>query len=114
MNVLYTDAVKHWEAYSVLPAVTNMLQSIVKRFADEITAEWDLAKDERGQPVVCLRLSDSYGQVTAHLDPETWRYGNYLQLCLLGLWSELLAIRSDKHMEKLLEACNPAEAIDAP
>ena len=101
MNVKYTDETKQpGEALGLLQQATQRLAEVLGSSAEVVNAEWDRGQDERGRPLYTLRLSDFTGAVSARFDPDELRSPN-LRGRFLGLWGDLLQIRSDHQVKKL-------------
>jgi len=82
---------------------TIRLEEVVRRFASEISAEWDQTSDRSGHPVIILRLSDSWGAVTATFSPDELKDPSLFRPRFTSMWSDLLAVRSERLRQKLDE-----------
>lgn len=103
MKVIYTDKAKQrGEEYPLLQQASQRLEEIVGPSADSVTAEWDRTEDGRGRMLYTLRISDWTGSATAALAPDELRSTVNLRHRLLQLWGDLLQIRNQYQLQKLM------------
>ncbi len=66
-----------------------------------MSAEWDRVEDDRGRPLLTLRLRDYTGEVTGHFTPRELEDYDHWRFRLYRIWGDLLQIRSHKELEEL-------------
>jgi hypothetical protein len=109
MNVLYTDRAKESAGdFAALLQATAQLDKIVGPSATAVTASWDRS-DEGHHRQYVLRLSDWSGEVSARFSPSELRSPDRMRWSLLRLWGDLLELRSEKQLEKLMSPPEPVE-----
>lgn len=69
--------------------------------AESVTAFWGLERDDRGRPLVILRLSDFTGSAQDRFSLEEFDDSWRLRTRLHRLWGDLLQDRSDKQVAAL-------------
>jgi hypothetical protein len=92
MNVTQTDALAHDSSYSALAA---RQEPLLKGAIDLDTAEgtWDLGKDDRGRPLLVLRLRDAFnGECTAAFAPDEMGNDSHLASRFRDLKGALLRV----------------------
>jgi hypothetical protein len=104
MNVSYKVNGQQWnEGNDLLQKVTEQLEDIVGKSAEQVTAEWKRGQDKRGRTLYTLNISDSTEQVAADFAPQELRSPSQMRLRLLELWGDFLQVRSHKQLQKLTE-----------
>jgi hypothetical protein len=90
------------------PALNSVVDRAIHILADEVgpsaslvQADWSMAKDERSQTVVELKLSDYTGSAQSRFVPEEMANLSLLRIRLHRLWEDLLQVRSGKQVERL-------------
>lgn len=86
---------------TAIQRATPILESVVEASADLVRAEWSLGRDERGRPLILLRLSDFTGSVVGHFAPDELGMPGDLRIRLYRLWGDLLQERSHKQLERV-------------
>ncbi|HJT76798.1 MAG TPA: hypothetical protein VJ739_06310 [Gemmataceae bacterium] len=110
MTVTYTDKAKQWgEGYALLQEATDRLEEVLGESAGLVSAEWDRTQDARGRVLYRLRLSDFTGQVSATFTHEELQSPGHMRFRLLGLWGDLLQMRSDEQVKKLQQLVGEGE-----
>ncbi|HEX4591301.1 MAG TPA: hypothetical protein VH120_15300 [Gemmataceae bacterium] len=82
---------------------SSLLETILGRAADTVTAEWSIEADPQGRKVVLLKISDWTGAVSTMIAPEDLSRPYRLYSRLHKLWGDLLQVRSDRQLQKLNE-----------
>src|SRR5690349_16481841 len=88
---------------SAVSRAENILRDVLGASADHVSAEWSLSDDERGRPVIGLRLRDFTGAVESRFTPDELENATHLQIRLHRLWGDLLQDRSHRQVSKLKE-----------
>lgn len=94
---------------AAIQRATPILESVVEASADLVRAEWGLGRDERGRPLILLRLSDFTGSVVGHFAPDELSMPGHLRIRLYRLWGDLLQERSHKQLERVKSLLNQIE-----
>src|SRR5438309_1732143 len=92
-----------------IQGASSILEGILGRSKDVVTAEWHLGRDGRNRPFVELLLSDFSGSVAARFSSDELRKKEHLEKRLNWLWGDLLQIRSRKQVQKLREMVQQLE-----
>jgi hypothetical protein len=100
-QVIYSDRVKQSPDFSAIEAATLKLEEIVRRYADEVTAEWDRPDDFRNTKIFTLRLADWSGAATVIITREELQSEQLLRGRQLQVWGDLLQIRSHRILEQM-------------
>jgi hypothetical protein len=104
-KVEYSERAKEpAEQFALVQNATKMLEEVVARHANEITAEWDKTKDSHGRPAYVLRISDDFGSASMIFSPGDLEPKNFLSYRLYGLWGDLLEVRSNRLRNELVGA----------
>src|SRR5262245_14808261 len=102
MKVTYHQALQNDQRLSrAAEQATATLEAVLNHFKDSVDVEWDRTEDERGRPVVALRLADWSGSVLGKLTPEELRDPVVTKIRLQRLWDDLLQVRSGAHVKQL-------------
>lgn len=104
MVVSYSDKVlQRFGQYGLdlMNQATQQLKEVVGRSADLISAEWDLADDERGRTSFILKVKDATGEADASFDPEELQRPVNAKIRMHQVWGKLLQIRSHKLLQEL-------------
>ena len=102
-DILYGPALaKDRNLLALAQQRSEQLEDVVGSFAPSVTAEWDRALDAGAHPLVTLRLSDWSGSVTAVMEPKELESDKQMRGRFNFLWADLLGVRSQKHLERLL------------
>jgi hypothetical protein len=88
---------------------TELLEAEAGSSAEPVRVEWGMARDERGNPVVELKLSDFAGFVGGRFSPEDLQDDNRVQARLRRLWGDLLEARSHKQVARLKQLVQELE-----
>jgi hypothetical protein len=80
---------------------SEILRDLVGNSAADIEAEWDLTNDERGRPLLTLRISDWTGSATTAFSPVEIGNLSHIEGRLNRLWGDLLQVRSHKLLQEL-------------
>jgi hypothetical protein len=109
-NVTYSMQLKQApDLYAKAQQATALLEDILKASAGRVTAEWDRIQDDQGLPAVSLRLADSTGARSAALAAWELEQRGQLRFRLYRIWDDLLRVRAEKQLEKLMEPASPGE-----
>lgn len=100
-QVIYSDRVKQSPDLPLIEAATIKLDEIVRRFADEVSAEWDRPDDFQNSKVFTLRLSDWSGSAIAIITRDELQSEQWLRDRLHRVWGDLLQIRSHRLLEQM-------------
>src|SRR6185369_604517 len=82
---------------------TRELNELLGLSASQVSAEWDRTEDERGRPLVTLRIWDGTGEAIARFTPRELEDPTQLRGRFYHLWGDLLEIRSHKQLQALME-----------
>ena len=104
-SVTYSDAIRRMPQYLALAReTTDRLQGILTPSGERASAEWDLSTDERGTPLLSLRVwDDMKGEAETRFVPDKMKDSTGLRSQLLRLWGDLLQKRSHKQLEDLMD-----------
>jgi hypothetical protein len=111
MNVYVQELIKansQWD--SAVSRASRFLESELGPSAGVVTANWSLARDGRGRPLLDLKISDFAGAVNAQFAPDELKNESQVQSRLIRLWGDLLQVRSHKLVEQFRPAGHEAEA----
>ena len=86
-----------------------LLRGVLKTHIDEVTAEWSQARDDRGNTVAELRLSDDIGSVSNRFTQAQLGNTERLEIHLSFLWQDLLKVSSETHLKRFQD--HLAEAL---
>lgn len=92
-NGLFDQTVRKWN---------DTLQAWAKRSRNGANVDWQLTYDAKHQPVLSLRLIDSFGVIEKTFNAEELQDEEQLWFRMHRLWSDLLQNRTDKLVEKML------------
>lgn len=102
-NVTYSEKLKQVPTlYHLAEKASTYLDDVIsRRFTPLVSAAWDGAQDDRGQPIVTLSLKEEGDEVTARFDPKVLADDREMKSHLRDLWDDLLKIQIHKHFDKL-------------
>lgn len=101
-RIEYTEKVTQTPKLHVLAEKgTDLLEEIIGPSAELVDAEWDRTVDDKGQPLLILRLSDWTGSASTVVALWEFDQPSYLRLRLNRLYGDLLQVRSHKMLEEL-------------
>ena len=101
MQVNYTNAARRWgEGFSMLQTGAMLLEDVIGRYADAVSAEWDMALDG-GKPVYTLILRGFGKERKTTFTPEQLASRTYLLAAMHHLWGDLLEDLSDAQHRKV-------------
>jgi hypothetical protein len=114
-EVTYSDAIQQDpQALALVQRGTGRLEEIVGRSASRVSAAWDRSQDNRGRPVLTLRIWDSDDEATvsftlSQLEDELTR-----DILLYDVWGDLLQSRNNRQVQALLETLDSTRAQHVP
>jgi len=82
---------------------TRLLDEVLGNSAALVEAEWSQRQDERGRPLIALRVTDFTGAAETQFIPEELLDTPQLRDRLHWLWGDLLQDRSYKQLQRLRE-----------
>jgi hypothetical protein len=109
-SVTYSDKLKRdRKLYRLAEHATGVLVNLLEksRFAAAVSAEWDLSADERGKPLVTLRLRDDLSETSYSFVPWYLEDERITRSSLRVMWLDLLTVQGNvQHakVEKLVAA----------
>jgi hypothetical protein len=102
MKIIYSEALRQSsDLFALAQRASQLLEDVATRSSPLATAAWDFDRDERGQAVVLLRLSDWIASVTARFSPAELANVDALSGRLNRLWGDLLQVRSHRLLDEL-------------
>jgi len=109
MKVTYEESIRQTdELFASTQQATRLLEDVLGRSADRVTAQWERSTDENGRSVVILHLSDWTATVTARFSSAELNQAETLRARLHRLWGDLLQVRSHRLLDELLESIESA------
>ncbi len=87
--------------HSGVLCANEILEDELGPSAGPVAADWSLDQDERGRPVLTLRLTDVNDSATGRFSPEELANPSHLGIRLVRLWGDLLQERLRKQVQKL-------------
>src|SRR5438874_13672464 len=88
---------------------SQILDMLLRRSQEPVTASWALVSDDRGRPLLELTLSDFASSVATRFETEELEDGEHLWKRLNRLWGDLLQARLHKQVEHLLQSAKGLE-----
>jgi hypothetical protein len=110
MNVIYQEKAKERKTdLSLLQHASRVLEEVIGRSADRITAEWDRTEDPKGRLLYTLDLRDGSSQIQAYFSPEELTSPAYMRVRLYRVWGDLLQVRSDEQHRRVQQLVDQQE-----
>ncbi|MCI0643123.1 MAG: hypothetical protein L0Y72_13945 [Gemmataceae bacterium] len=104
MNVDIADSIRNQPGLkSAVEQATDLLEREMRNTAVPTSVHWNTESDEHDRPVLALTLADRYGVLKERFDLKEWKNPSRLQSRLHRLWGDMLQMRSQKQVEKLIE-----------
>jgi hypothetical protein len=92
---------------------TGIVEEELGNSAEQVEVSWRLTHDQRGRPIVVLRLSDWTGSVDGNFSPDELKDTELLGRRVVRLWGDLLQVRSREQMKALAKTPLVEEEADA-
>ncbi len=103
MNVMYSEKIPQWGGeFELLKQANSRLEETLGTSAERVKAEWDRTEDNPGRTQYTLSLSDWAGIASTRFTPRELHSADEVRYRLHRLWGDLLQIRSQKQLEKLI------------
>jgi len=101
-TIRFTEDLQQWEeGYELAKHASERLPGVLDRYQATVESEWGRDEDDKGQPLVTLRLKDSIGEVIGKMDTEELRSHGQTSFRLNRLMGNLLRIHTDELMKSL-------------
>lgn len=101
MEVIVHDAIRERpELAAVVSRAIDYLQTGLTRSAAAATADWSLSRDDRGGPVLVLKIAEPEGAVEGRFIPSELADDFSMQSRLSRLWDRLLANRIERSLDR--------------
>lgn len=113
MKIIYSEALRQsGDLFALAQQVNRVLEKMIGRYLLPITAEWDRNLDERGRPVLVLRLLDQVETKATQFDEIDLRDAGMWEQRLRDLWGDWLQENSHKRLETLLKSINETIGVE--
>jgi hypothetical protein len=77
------------------------VEKVIHNSIEPGQAEWDQMQDEQGKIWLELRLFDQENSVSERFSPKELESPSHFRSLVLGLWEDLLQMRSEKQLKKI-------------
>ena len=88
------------ELASAVDHATALLERELGQSRDLVSAEWSLARDEQGRPLIDLKLSDPSGSIVGRFARVELSDPRQMGIRFHRLWGDLLQKRAREHLER--------------
>ena len=89
-----------WDA--AVERASQLLEAELGSAAGRVTVDWSTSQDERGRPVISLKISDPPESIVGRFVPAELANPDRVQARLQRLWGDLLQVRTSQQLQAVI------------